>query len=405
MAEDIKPEQADANAAAQASVKPKLAPKKPKKSKGRGQPKRTRITRPYPAWSFEASLALGSAIHQYASGEKVRRLTLLKQINRSPTGSSTQNLITNSAKYSITTGSYSADHLALTPVGFVACDPQSVAHEQLQARFLLAIEGIRPFKKLYDDFKGKRLPSHDVLQDALLELGERLDNPKECIDIFIVNAKFLGLLQTISGTETLVPIEQVLEELGPLYPLVIDGQAVAAQPLSGKRSDFSNVCFYIAPIGEEGSEERKHSDLFLSQIIEPALAGFNLRVLRADQIGEPGLITSQVIEYLMCAKLCVVDMSFHNPSVFYEMAIRHACMLPIVQISRKADRLPFDVNQVRTVVIDTTDIYTLIPKLETYRSEVTMQVKAALEQNGLGGNPISVFMPGFRAAGAPPKTK
>jgi hypothetical protein len=79
------------------------------------------------------------------------------------------------------------------------------------------------------------------------------------------------------------------------------------------------------------------------------------------------------------------------------MAIRHATKLPIIQIWRKCDRLPFDVNQVRTITIDTTDIYTLIPKLETYRSEIATQVRAALEGQG-GSNPISVFFPGVQVS-------
>ena len=33
---------------------------------------------------------------------------------------------------------------------------------------------------------------------------------------------------------------------------------------------MEKVCFYIAPIGEEESEERKHSDLFLESIVAPA---------------------------------------------------------------------------------------------------------------------------------------
>jgi hypothetical protein len=87
-------------------------------------------------------------------------------------------------------------------------------------------------------------------------------------------------------------------------------------------------------------------------------------------------------------------LSFHNPNVFYEMALRHATKLPVVQICRRKDRLPFDVNQVRTISLDTTDIYTLIPKLETYRSEIASQVRAALDGQG-SSNPISVFFPGF----------
>jgi hypothetical protein len=88
----------------------------------------------------------------------------------------------------------------------------------------------------------------------------------------------------------------------------------------------------------------------------------------------------------------LVALTVHNPNVFYEMAVRHFAKLPIVQIARKAERLPFDVNQVRT--IDNTDIYTMIPKLESYQSEIATQVRAALEGQ-TGSNPISVFFPGI----------
>src|SRR5438046_823572 len=64
---------------------------------------RTRAARPYPASSFNEAAPLGTAIHQYASGQRVRRLTLLKQMQKSPTSGPTKQLITNSGKYKITT--------------------------------------------------------------------------------------------------------------------------------------------------------------------------------------------------------------------------------------------------------------------------------------------------------------
>jgi hypothetical protein len=106
------------------------------------------------------------------------------------------------------------------------------------------------------------------------------------------------------------------------------------------------------------------------------------------------MITSQVLEHILRARLVIADLSYHNPNVFYEKALRHATKLPVVQICRKKDRLPFDVNQVRTITIDTSDIYTLVPRLETYRSEIATQVRAALEGQSTS-NPISVFFPNF----------
>jgi hypothetical protein len=107
------------------------------------------------------------------------------------------------------------------------------------------------------------------------------------------------------------------------------------------------------------------------------------------------MITSQVLEHVMRSRLAVVDLSFHNPNAFYEMALRHACGLPIVQVTRKCDKPPFDVNQVRTVVVDTSEIHTLVPKLETYRSEIATHVRAALADSTTG-NPITVFFPGVK---------
>jgi hypothetical protein len=366
--------------------------------------KRSRTPRIYPALSFEASLTLADAIHTYASGERVARLTLLKQMNLSPTSSATQILITSSSKYGITTGSFAADHLELTPVGRVASDKASSPRPKAQARFDLAIKNIKPFEVLYDRYRGKKLPSHDVMRDTLKEAKLEITDDKECIDTFIVNAKFLGLLQTIAGSETLLPIEMLLEQLpdtvertpGISHTVPVDKQSGPDNAKASHRSQsqWQSVCFYITPIGDEGSDQRKHSDLFLSSIIEPALAGFGLEVVRADMIGQPGMITSQVLEHILRSKLVIADLSYHNPNVFYEMALRHATKLPIIQICRKSDRLPFDVNQVRTISIDTTDIYTLIPKLETYRSEIASIVRAALDGQGTS-NPMSVFFPGI----------
>ncbi len=85
---------------------------------------RTRVARPYPASSFDEASPLGAAIHQYASGQRVRRLTLLKQMQKSATSGPTKQLITNSGKYKITTGSYAAEWIALTPTGSVATEQE-----------------------------------------------------------------------------------------------------------------------------------------------------------------------------------------------------------------------------------------------------------------------------------------
>jgi len=55
------------------------------------------------------------------------------------------------------------------------------------------------------------------------------------------------------------------------------------------------TCFVIAPIGEPGSETRKRSDKLLKYVIAPTVQACGYAdAIRADQIGEPGIITRQV---------------------------------------------------------------------------------------------------------------
>lgn len=359
---------------------------------------RTRTARPYPASSFQDALDLGNAIMQLAAGERVRRLTLLEKMGKSATSGTTKMMITNSGKYGVTTGSYAADYFELTPIGAIVVNPTKTDKERRKAAFDLSINGVVPFKLLYDHYKGKRLPEREIIKDVLRDSETHVPDLDECVDTFIVNAKDLGLLRTIGGAETLISIEQLLEELPNADGLVIAARLPEERqesPAVAGATDWEKVCFYITPIGAEDSVERKHADLFMSSLVQPALEELGLTVIRADQIGEAGMITTQVLEYLKKSKLAIADLSYLNPNVFYEVALRHALRLPVVQLIRKADRLPFDVNQSRTLVFDTSDIYSLVPKLQTYRAEIANQARKALEDPESVGNPVSVFYPDF----------
>ena len=185
-----------------------------KKTKTNGKTARKRTMRPYPASSFEEALPLAEAIQKFASGEKVRRLTLLDHMNKSPTSGPTRMLITNAGRYGLTSGSYAAEWLELTDDGKLVTGPDTPPREKLEAHFRLAIENIEPFKYLYSQYKGKKLPSQEVMKDALRESETPIEDAQECIDTFIVNAKYLGLLKTIAGAETIVSIDHLLDETG-----------------------------------------------------------------------------------------------------------------------------------------------------------------------------------------------
>jgi hypothetical protein len=376
-------------------------------------PKKTvepkRKVRKFPALVFKEAITLAEAIQMYAAGQRVRRLTLFEKLNKEPDSTESRRLVTASGQYGLTKGGYQAEFLELTPAGAEATSEDTPPAKKIAKRFELAIKNLAPLNFLYEKLKGNKLPAKEILRDNLADAEVDEADKEECIETFIVNATFMGLLRTIAGSERLIPIEQVIEEAPEAAPESESEPAIpaAAAPTvlsvpanesatTRPGEDFSKICFYITPIGKEDSEERRHADFFMEYLIAPAVKPFGLTVVRADQMGKPGMIGKQVIEHILKSRLVIVDLSFHNPNVFYELCLRHVTRLPTVQVKREVDNIPFDVNQYRTIPIETRDPYTLLPKLQTYTAQVSSQVRRALEDSDSGDNPISLYYPSAR---------
>jgi len=352
------------------------------------------------------ALPLAEAIQKFAAGQRVRRLTLFEKLGRSAESGPSRQLITNSAQYGLTKGSYTAEWLELTDEGRLASADESAPVARLAARLELAITRVEPFNKLYEQFKDNRLPSAAVMRDFIVENAVPLDNADECVETFLANARDLGLIRMYAGAERLLTFQLLLDDAGSTTihdereqdgsePSPARRENLSPAQVLAETSDLSDVCFLISPIGEEGSDQRKHADLVLGSLIEPALEGLGLRLVRADKISKPGMISAQVIDHIVRAPLVIADLSFGNPNVFYELALRHASRRAIVQIVRGSDHLPFDVGQFRTVTIDMADIYSLVPQIDGHRAEIARQCRAAIGEEGPVDSPLSLFYPAF----------
>jgi hypothetical protein len=148
------------------------------------------------------------------------------------------------------------------------------------------------------------------------------------------------------------------------------------------------VCFVIAPIGEAESETRKRSDQVLKHVIAPAVLACGYKAVRADQISEPGMITSQVIQHIVDDPLVIADLTDRNPNVFYELAIRHAIRKPLVQLIKKGEQIPFDVAGTRTIHVDHHDL----DSVEEAKKEITAQIQALEKDSSKLETPISVSL-------------
>lgn len=148
--------------------------------------------------------------------------------------------------------------------------------------------------------------------------------------------------------------------------------------------DFDKECFFIAPIGEDDSDVRRRSDGVRDWVVRPAANVYGLETLRADDVGEPGQITSQAVQHCLKAKAAVADLTGGNPNVYYELSIRHGAQLPVVLIAEKGTELPFDISQSRAIFFDHTDL----TSAGEAREELQRQLAASM-RGGPADNPIS----------------
>lgn len=170
-------------------------------------------------------------------------------------------------------------------------------------------------------------------------------------------------------------------------PLGAQPAAVPISPvpdLGGLGSAFwERRCFYSAPIGEEESPERQHSDLLLDSLIRPAIAALDpkLGVRRSDEL--PGnRITSEILKRVARSGLLIADLSFLKANVFLEIGARLASGRPMVLVSRELEEIPFNLHDERVVWLKTGSAHDFWKALPQSRAEITERARWALSPEG-----------------------
>src|SRR4051812_16836106 len=130
-------------------------------------------------------------------------------------------------------------------------------------------------------------------------------------------------------------------------------------------------CFIITPIGDEGTEERRHADMVKRVAIEPAFLDNGYTVSRADGSSDPAMINDYIFEMITQAEICIADLSFLNANVFYELGVRHALEKPVIHIAQETTKIPFDNAGHRVTFFARDDIHSL----ERLKNSLVDQIK------------------------------
>lgn len=141
-------------------------------------------------------------------------------------------------------------------------------------------------------------------------------------------------------------------------------------------------CFVVCPIGADESDVRKNSDSLLKHIIKPICESCEFEVVRVDQINKSDSITNTILESLETNDLVIVDVTGHNPNVFYEMGYRARTKKPMILLRKKGENLPFDINTIRAFDYDLTDL----DSVETIKERLKSTIESFNYQNNGEGS-------------------
>jgi hypothetical protein len=124
----------------------------------------------------------------------------------------------------------------------------------------------------------------------------------------------------------------------------------------------------------------------MKYIVEPCTAFTELeyeKPIRADTLGEPGRITSQIIKLLKDSDIVIADLTSSNANFYYELSLRHALGKPAIHMALEGTNLPFDIQDNRTI------FYTMHARVvELAKRELARQIKRVHSKGYRVSNPI-----------------
>lgn len=147
---------------------------------------------------------------------------------------------------------------------------------------------------------------------------------------------------------------------------------------------MNKTCFVISPIGGKNTDIRSRADALYDLIIEPALEKFGFDVTRADKNVSVSSITSEIVQLVQESGLCIIDISGHNPNVMYECGRRHETAKPYIMMAAEGEKLPFDINTIRTIFYNLDDAREIRNTVKTIQSMIEKMLESGLEPERSG---------------------
>jgi hypothetical protein len=200
------------------------------KTRSEKEEKRKYATTAYPKNSLIDALRIAQAIKDHSAGKPYDRLDLAKALGISPGSGAFRTLIASSTRYGLTTGSYTAKELALTPLGTTIMYPKGP--EEKADGLKKALFSIDLYRRFFTDYDNNKLPDVEYLENTLNRTyGIPTDDCKDCYRMIVKNAEELKILDDFSGAKWIHLSKLSKAEVTPTKPQLPSGKEEEIPPI------------------------------------------------------------------------------------------------------------------------------------------------------------------------------
>jgi predicted nucleotide-binding protein len=155
--------------------------------------------RAFPTRTLEQALVVIQAIGEKGAAKAMKRLLVADAIGRTPSSSEFKILLSASRWYGLTTGTEKADLISPTDLGLKVIRPTS--EEERLAVVVAACLTPELMGRVLRDFNNEKLPDAAFLKNTLQRTYDvDSDHSAELAELLILNAKYAGILRSISGS-------------------------------------------------------------------------------------------------------------------------------------------------------------------------------------------------------------
>jgi nucleoside 2-deoxyribosyltransferase len=314
----------------------KVAKKKRAADERSNTEKKSRVRWPFPRATLEEALKIAYAIKEHNGGNPWESDEVRKAIGAGTGGNAYFYLTAASRDYGLTTGTSTAEKIALADLGRdLVYAPNQEAEKALKLRAFLNVD---IFKRVLEYYKGSNLPEMKYLGNTLhKEFDLEPETHEEFSRTFRENCQYLGIT---SGIPVAPGDESVPTSTIRAPETITLAEAAGASKLTA---------FVIMPFVER---DPKHSTGFFAEVlrslITPAAKDSQFTVKTANRQGSD-LIQSTIINDLIEADLVIADLTEHNPNVMFELGVRMAQDKPVVLIKAHGTGPLFDVDNMLRV--------------------------------------------------------